>query len=473
MKTIESPQRLRGSQEALHLFRRAAMGAVPLQNFTRSKAVEWLFADSRDFESLNIGSVSSDTPSLDGKMAPSRLEKDNFKMKQQERQALRELNIAWFQRMSHGQGVLRERMALFWHSHFACRSRDPVFAANYANTLRKHALGNFGEMLTAVSKEPAMLQFLNNQQNRKGSPNENFSREVMELFTIGRGHYTETDVKEGARAFTGWAFDPKGAFVFRRRLHDEGEKNFLGQRGEFDGADCIRILLEQKQTAYFVTEKLYRSLVSEVVDKGRVSQLATDFYSSGYDIGRLLHTIFLSEWFYEVSNKDLLYKSPVELLVGMQRTLGAYYDSPQPILYFQKALGQILFNPPNVAGWPGGRSWIDNSSLLLRMRLPGLIAEENAAAPSLKDGGDDNDPFRRNEKQRLRLSVNWKVWSEQFAGVELKDIPKTLCSRLLACPPERKVMEMLSDLMARSTDRVEGIQKITLTVMSLPEYQVV
>ena len=155
------------------------------------------------------------------------------------------LNTTWIDIMSTEKGVLREKMALFWHGHLVSRSLNPAFSQSYLNTLRENALGNFDDLLMAVSQEPSMLQFLNNKQNKKRSPNENFARELMELFTLGRGNYTEKDIKEVARAFTGWDFDLQGRFIFREFQHDDGEKTIFGKTGHFKGNDVINMILQK------------------------------------------------------------------------------------------------------------------------------------------------------------------------------------------------------------------------------------
>ena len=178
------------------------------------------------------------------------------RIRQQSRDGLRKLNLTWFNEMISSPAQLREKMSLFWHGHFACRDINIFHQQLLLDDIRNHALGNFGDLLKAVSKSPAMLGFLNNQQNRKGHPNENFAREVMELFTMGRGNYSEQDIKEAARAFTGWGFNLKGEFVFRQFQHDTGSKTILGKTGHFDGDDVLNLLLEQKQTARFITKNL-------------------------------------------------------------------------------------------------------------------------------------------------------------------------------------------------------------------------
>ena len=183
----------------------------------------------------------------------------------------------------------REKMALFWHGHFACRPQFPLLAQDYLNRIREHALSDFPTLLTSVSKSPAMILFLNNQQNRKGKPNENFAREVMELFTIGKGNYSETDVKEAARAFTGWGINRQTqAFEFHTKWHDRGSKTILGQTGNWNGDDVLRILLEQKSTAEFLVRKMYRFFVNESVDENAIQKLAATFRNSKYNIRSVL-----------------------------------------------------------------------------------------------------------------------------------------------------------------------------------------
>ena len=186
---------------------------------------------------------------------------------------IRDLNIAWIRRMAFTEAQIREKETLFWHDHFACRLQiyKMVFLQN--NTFRNYGLGKFRDLLLAVSKDPGMLSFLNNQQNKKSAPNENFARERLELFTLGRGNYTENDIKEAARAFTGWGFDLKGGYVFKQRQHDFGSKTFLGKTGNFNGEDIIDIILEQKQCARFLTEKFYRFYVSSCINNSFFAKL--------------------------------------------------------------------------------------------------------------------------------------------------------------------------------------------------------
>jgi uncharacterized protein (DUF1800 family) len=187
--------------------------------------------------------------------------------------------------------ALLEKMTLFWHGHFACTIKVGMLAAQQLNSIQQHALGNFRDLVLAIARDPSMIRFLNNQQNKKRQPNENFARELMELFTIGRGFYTENDVKEAARAFTGWSSNLSGEYVFRERQHDFGEKRFMNKRGNFDGTDIIDILLERRETAHFITKKIYQYFVNEKVNERRLEQLAAGFYDKNYDIKWLMQTI--------------------------------------------------------------------------------------------------------------------------------------------------------------------------------------
>ena len=313
-----------------------------------------------------------DTPELNFDYASTaKLNADQKKLIQQRnRKQNIEVNLNFLQEMVHGEDQLREKMAFFWHGHFATRVVNPKMSAQILNVIRQNALGNFKDLLFAVSKAPAMLSFLNNQQNKKGHPNENFAREVMELFTMGRGTYTEEDIREAARAYTGWAYNKDGEFVERKNVHDNGTKTFLGRTGNFSGDDVLHIILEQKATARFITAKLYRFLVNENVDEAQVQALSDRFYASGYDIGQLLDNIFMSSWFYDKANIGSKIKSPIELIAGIMRILPMKIADRENLIVYQKLLGQMLLYPPNVAGWPSGTAWIDSSTLLLRMQIP-------------------------------------------------------------------------------------------------------
>ncbi|HEY8915588.1 MAG TPA: DUF1800 domain-containing protein, partial [Chitinophaga sp.] len=275
-----------------HLAWRAGFGE-PLPVITkwtdkrRKEIVNKILIGKKD--TLDAVAVISESDLPDYRKVKDMNAEQRKQVQQMNRQGVKDLNIAWTHAMINSEHPLREKMALFWHGHFACRTQNVLYNQQLLQVIRENALGNFGELLSAVSKTPAMLSFLNNQQNRKQHPNENFAREVMELFTMGRGNYTEKDIKEAARAFTGWGFDGSGQFVFRERIHDDGEKEVLGKRGNFNGDDMLKILLDNKQTAHYITAKIYRFFVNETtVDDDKVAMLANKFYHSGYDIKSLM-----------------------------------------------------------------------------------------------------------------------------------------------------------------------------------------
>jgi uncharacterized protein (DUF1800 family) len=245
---------------------------------TSSKKIEYLDATNDYLKGLMKGIQ-------DEGMRKKELDREERKnLQQQSRQAVKDLNLLWLENMVDSDQQLREKMAFFWHGHFASRNLNVFFQQQMLDVVRQNALGSFRDLLHEVSKSAAMLNFLNANQNRKDHPNENFAREVMELFTMGRGNYSEHDVKEAARAFTGWGANIKGEFVFRKNTHDEGTKTVLGKTGNFDGDQVLDILLEQKQTANYITQKIYRFFVNENVDKDKVSWLAGRFYKYDYNI---------------------------------------------------------------------------------------------------------------------------------------------------------------------------------------------
>lgn len=404
------------------------------------------------------------------------LSKDQKQMiRKQSREDLKNLNITWLNQMINSESQLREKTALFWHGHFACRVINIYFQQQLLDVIRRNALGNFGDMLREVSKCPAMLAFLNNQQNKKQHPNENFAREVMELFTMGRGNYTEQDIKEAARAFTGWGFNLQGEFVNRPFQHDAGSKTFLGRRGNFNGDDIIDILLEQKQTALFITKKLYRYFVNDKTDDEKVKVLADGFYNSGYDIGKLLQGIYTSDWFYDEKNIGTRIKSPVELLVGIRRLIPMEIENEEIQLLFQRSLGQILFYPPNVAGWPGGKNWIDSSALMLRLRIPQILTNTDEFAVKPKDdddtmmGMEGADTPSKNNARKVITNVDWNSVVKVFDSTPRENLMERVSNLVLQTKSNisKNILEKYIDKDARES----YIKTTMVELMSTPEYQ--
>ncbi|MBS1571002.1 MAG: DUF1800 domain-containing protein, partial [Bacteroidetes bacterium] len=302
-------------EKSKHLLSRAGFGPSLQQfsNLEHSNETN-IWNELKRNKSISEIKITMDIPEVYTMDNPMNNPATKREILQLNRQKITELNQLFFKEMISSENQLREKMAFFWHGHFATRVNNALFNAQLLQIFREKGLGKFSELLFAVSKSPAMLQFLNNQQNKKGHPNENFAREVMELFTMGRNSYTEKDIKESARAYTGWTYDKLGNFVFREKQHDDGEKTFLGKTGNFDGDDVLKIILDQPATATFITTKIYKFFVNETIQPDKIQILANRFRNSDYDILALLQDILTSHWFYRPENIGVKIKSPIELM---------------------------------------------------------------------------------------------------------------------------------------------------------------
>ena len=320
-------------------------------------------------------------------------------------------------------------MTLFWANVFVCKDNNIYDIQHYNNVLRKNALGNFREFTKAIAHEASMIKYLNNRQNKKGKPNENFARELMELFTLGAGNYTEKDIKESARAFTGWNTNKRGEFILQKKNHDFGKKTFFGKTGNFDGNDIIDIILEQEQCARFICDKVYRYFVNPTVNKEHLEEMTAVFYKD-YDIKNLMFYVFSSDWFYDEKNMGVKIKSPIELLVGINRVVPVTFQKRNQQMYFQKMMGQILLNPVNVAGWKGNTNWIDSNTLMFRLKLPSVIL--NNAMISLEEKGDikaDFKDFYKKKKRRqnyFKTTVSWDVFEKEYKNISPEDLKNVL-----------------------------------------------
>ncbi len=300
----------------------------------------------------------------------------------------RELRSWWVEEMLVTDHPLTERMVLFWHGHFTSsfqKVRYPTALFRQNALFRREGLGNFATLLREVARDPAMLIYLDGMRSVARQPNENFARELLELFTLGEGRYDEADIKAAARAFTGWTVDREsGLFRTRDGEHDDGEKVFLGQTGRFGGEEIIAILLRHPRTAETVVEKLWREFVSSTPDPAEVQRLAASFRRD-YEIRPLVRALLLSEAFRDPANRGALIKSPAELIVGTVRLLGLPVPEKTQLVRMMQGLGQTPFDPPNVKGWAGGESWITTYTLLLRQQFLRRIVEATTVASM--DGG--------------------------------------------------------------------------------------
>ena len=277
----------------------------------------------------------------------------------------------WIQEMLTTPSPFTERMVLFWHNHFVSEISKVQYAAwsHEQNALfRKYAIGDFKKLLIEVSIGPAMMKYLDTSKNKKNKPNENFAREVLELFTLGEGHlYTEEDIRESSRAYTGWQIDySTGKFVFKLWSHDNGVKNFLGKEGQFDGVDIINIILEQPRVAEYLAEKLWREFISEEINPIEIKKLAKSIRDYKYNLKPMMKALFMSDSFRDPTNRGVLIKSPVDLTIGTIRLLGLIPPEITTVYKHQKKSGQDIFQPPDVKGWRAGKAWISSTTTLSR-----------------------------------------------------------------------------------------------------------
>jgi uncharacterized protein (DUF1800 family) len=356
-----------------HLYRRASFGATwsELENGVKAgpeQTIDRLLKGSparKDFEDQTAEMAKSIARANNGQLA----------------------RAWWVYRMRLSPHPLREKLTLFWHNHFAtsnAKVNNARFMLGQYELLNRHALGSFRTLLQEISKDPAMMVWLDTSLSKKGKPNENYARELMELFSLGIGHYTEKDVREGARAFSGWEIQ-QGKAVFNPAEHDDGEKTFLGQRGKWTGADIVRICLEQPSTPYFIAGKLYRFLISETVPATHelLEPLATQLRKSDYDFGALVETMLRSNLFFSPAVYRTRVKSPVDFALGIVHPLEARTGATELANALQ-SLGQNLFYPPSVKGWDGGPAWLNSQTLLLRQNL--ALTLSSSEDKDLRDG---------------------------------------------------------------------------------------
>jgi len=451
--------------ELQHLYWRVGFGIHPAEyksiNKSRKSVVKSLFKDSNTFSPLKVdvsyfNNISYKDLKDNPELAKSVREKNVKKIK--------ELNFQWINQLATSKELLRERMTLFWANHFVCKDNNIVFIQKYNNTLRTYAIGDFRAFVKAVSKEAAMLKYLNGKQNRKNKPNENFAREIMELFTLGEGNYSETDIKESAKAFTGYNHDIKGNFVLRKHQHHNGQKTFFGKTGNFSGDDIIDIILENKQCARYISKKIYRYFVNPTPNEKHINAM-TEVFFKDYNIGNLMRFVLLSDWFYAVENIGAKIKSPIEFMVGIANTVPIKFERKKDILKIQKLLGQTLLDPPNVAGWKGDKAWIDANTIMARLKLPSLML--NNAIISLKKHGDFNDSFReryfkRNKgKLPFKILPNWDTFSTNFKSVETERLDTYII--------QGKINKGTADYL--ETLNKKSKKDYCIQLMSLPEYQ--
>ncbi|BFT69992.1 DUF1800 family protein [Paenibacillus sp. P36] len=317
----------------------------------------------------------------------------------------------WLYRMVNSSAPLIEKMTLFWHGHFATANykvKNVTLMVQQNELFRKYALGNYKELVLAIGKDPAMMIWLDVNRNKKNKPNENYAREVMELFTLGIGQYTETDVKEAARAFTGWTYNEKeNKVAFNPKQHDNDSKMLLGEKGNLDGDEAIDIIFHQKSAATFLALKLLKYFATDNPSDNWVQQVAK-LITEKATIGEVLHDLLLSDDFYNPDLRLSLIKTPADYVAGILKTTQLHVAKGHA--QAMRKMGQELFSPPDVAGWRGGASWLNTNLLLARYQFAESIATQM-----------NNKLVGTSPKQAERPEEWVKLWSQRLGITQLSD----------------------------------------------------
>jgi uncharacterized protein (DUF1800 family) len=500
---------------AVHLLNRAGFGCTPEQADAAAKRDPAELVD----ELLSFDAAKSPPPPEWVK--PGVEEREKFRqmagltpeermMRQREIrreniERLSQLRVWWLERMRTGAAPLQERLTLFLHGHFATgmtKVRNAYAMYEQNRMFRAKANGNWEDIVLAVSRDPAMIIYLDNAQNRKGRPNENYARELMELFTLGEGHYTEKDIQESARAFSGWGIHPdRMEFLFQPRQHDNDRKVFFEKAGNLNGEDIVRFILERPRAAEYLARKLWGFFAYSEPEAEVVSDQAAVLRASRMELKPALRAMFLSPAFYSPRAMRTQIKSPVQWLVGATLHLGAPRIPPFLSQMMLRSLGQELFDPPSVKGWDGGPSWITASNLLNRYNFAGILAKgARAIPPNLvgqfagggpgkpdkpkKPGKEDAEMDMEREKFRKRMAAGAArlpallsapdVLPAAFRADADKAVAR-LFDRLFQSPLREKdrlaFREHLKDMPPVSKWTATEVQDAAHHLMSTPQYQ--
>ena len=378
------------------------------------------------------------------------------------------LQAWWAQRMIQTPRPAQEKLTLLWHSHFATRHRDlrdSYLMYQQNQMFRTHANGSFAALAGGIVRDPAMIHFLNNNRNIARRPNENLARELMELFTLGEGNYTENDIREGARALTGYTVRDND-FHFARGSHDLGRKTILGAAGWWDGDDFVQLLLRQEACARFVALKLYRHFVADVTDDWEVlparnrrvvQQLADLLKRSEFQVAPVLTRLFKSRHFYDPQIIGQKIKSPAHLVAGAARAMRTPERDGRTLVRLLRAMGQDLFEPPSVAGWGGGRAWINTSTLLLRQNACAYLVVGHENANARRRQNSDYDPM---------------VLFEDVEVPEPRQAVDHLCDLMLGPHVTAERRALLYRFMdGRAEVSSASVTALLLLITAMPEYQ--
>ena len=450
---------------AAHLLRRAGFGgsAAEIAHFATMSpafAAETLvhFPDTSALpQPDDVYDAAADVFALRG-VDPTTRRQTLMDLRKRMRASILSMQQWWLNRMLLTPAPLQEKMTLFFHGHFTTAAIQkgawPSYIYAQNQLFRENALGNLRALTLAVSKDPAMLLYLDNASNTKVHPNENYARELMELFTLGHGNYTESDIRESARAFTGWTVNRlMGSFTVNSRTHDDDSKTFLGQTGNFDGSDIVDIIYRQPACSRFWAQSLLNAFVYNDPEPALVDATAGLIQKNHFNLAPVMTTLLQSNVFYSERAYRALVKSPTEFIVGTYKAFGLTQMQPSALRAMSQ-MGQILFYPPNVAGWPGGENWMTSQT---------LIARQNFVAALV------NSPMMSN--------MNWL----EEAATDAPSASRMLVDRLLQSDaPHQAYEQLVSYLNGKDTsalgtfsnenfeERVRGAAYLT---MAMPAYQ--
>ena len=474
---------------AAHLMNRAGFGGSPadienLRQIGMYKAVSWF---------VDYAKIPDDTPAPDWAQPNPELiarreairnaaDPETRRILQQQQyqdqfSQMADLRYWWLRRMALGPRPFQEKMTLFWHGHFATsfdKVQMPYFLWLQNETLRQNATGNFNQLLIAVAEDPAMLLYLDGARSNKNAPNENFAREVMELFTLGEGHYTEQDIQQAARAYTGWGLSPdRFRYEYHPDNHDNDAKTIFGQTGNFSGEDVLNMICNKPECAIFIAKKIWRFFAQDEPPPKIVEALAAEFHNHGMDLKHLMNVIFHSREFYapEVIRSQI--KSPVQWLIASAHQLQCALPTQPMSLVMLRELGQELFNPPNVKGWDGGIAWITTNNLLDRYNFAAALVEgDRVPLPDLL-GQMKNVMNTMSDDGLMQLSP--ANIGPLFGPMDLSDPQNfldALQERFLNAQLKPQRLASLNDfLKSRSPLEESDIRKAIRLIMCTPEYQ--
>jgi uncharacterized protein (DUF1800 family) len=389
----------------------------------------------------------------------------------------------WLDRMMNGPAPLLEKMTLFWHGHFATsiqKVRDAYWMWLQNDTLRRNALGNFATLVKKISRDPAMMIYLDLQQSRREHPNENWARELMELFTVGIGNYTEQDIRESARAFTGYRIDfTTQQFRFAPFQQDHGTKTFMGQNGNLNGDKIIDTLVSKPACAEFIGRKLWRFFAEDEPSPAIVDSIAATIRAHKFEMRPILRDIFSSAEFYSERVMDNQIKSPVQYIVQTSKLLSSPAPPPIAAQNAMRQMGQILFAPPNVKGWDGGKQWISTSTLLFRYNFANYLINGDAILPANvrqpRQGADVGFGRAAQYAQQIKRDpIDVAKLVPADARNKPRNVIDLLVKRFFQTPPTEKEIDAFAKyLESRGPEITDAsLRELIHLMMSTPQFQV-